>query len=148
MLPWLLAAVLELVLAGCVEAETSCAQCGEAATQLATVLQSARVLQLQAAMLQRQVCPQVSPCSLLHTCSRPLHAAPGRGGQPVRGPGGLLLPRPGLVSPPQPPAQGPGAVRPQGRLRQPRPPGHQPRPQLPGLQGGASQDGRVHGAGE
>ena len=72
MLPWLLAAVLELVLAGCVEAETSCAQCLEAATQLATVLQSARVLQLQAAMLQRQVCPQVSPCSPLHTCSRPL----------------------------------------------------------------------------
>ena len=72
MLPWLLAAVLELVMAGGVEAETSCAQCHEAATQLATVLQSARVLQLQAAMLQRQVCPQVSPCSLLHTCSRPL----------------------------------------------------------------------------
>ena len=72
MLPWLLAAVLELVLAGGVEAETSCAQCGEAATQLATVLQSAQVLQLQAAMLQRQVCPQVSPCSPLHTCSRPL----------------------------------------------------------------------------
>ena len=143
MLPWLLAAVLELVLAGCVEAETSCAQCGEAATQLATVLQSAQVLQLQAAMLQRQVCPQVSPCSPLPPAASP--AAPGRGGQPVRGPGGLLLPRPGLVSPPQPPAQGPGAVRPQGRLRQPRP---QPRPQLPGLQGGASQDGRVHGAGE
>ena len=72
MLSWLLAAVLELVLAGCVEAETSCAQCHEAATQLATVLQSARVLQLQAAMLQRQVCPQVSPCSPLHPCSRPL----------------------------------------------------------------------------
>ena len=146
MLPWLLAAVLELVLVGGVEAETSCAQCLEAATQLATVLQSAQVLQLQAAMLQRQVCPQVSPCSPLHPAASP--TAPGRGGQPVRGPGGLLLPRPGLVSPPQPPAQGPGAVRPQGRLRQPRPPGHQPRPQLPGLQGGASQDGRVHGAGE
>ena len=72
MLPWLLAAVLELVLAGGVQAEGSCAQCGEAATQLATVLQSAQVLQLQAAMLQRQVCPQVSPCSLLHPCSRPL----------------------------------------------------------------------------
>ena len=72
MLPWLLAAVLELVLAGGVQAEGSCAQCLEAATQLATVLQSARVLQLQAAMLQRQVCPQVSPCSPLHTCSRPL----------------------------------------------------------------------------
>ena len=71
MLPWLLAAVLELVLAGGVEAETSCAQCGEAATQLATVLQSARVLQLQAAMLQRQVCPQVSPCSPLHPAAAP-----------------------------------------------------------------------------
>ena len=68
MLPWLLAAVL----AGGVQAEGSCAQCGEAATQLATVLQSAQVLQLQAAMLQRQVCPLVSPCSLLHPCSRPL----------------------------------------------------------------------------
>ena len=70
MLPWLVAAVL--VLAGGVEAEASCGQCGEAATQLATVLQSAPVLQLQAAMLQRQVCPQVSPCSPLHPCSRPL----------------------------------------------------------------------------
>ena len=75
MLPWLLAAVLELVLAGGVEAEGSCAQCGEAATQLATVLQSARVLQLQAAMLQRQVCPQVSPCSPLHPAAPCIPAA-------------------------------------------------------------------------